>query len=100
VTKQVDVATVAATDKVHRHFSISVDGEHIGYYMQNDNPARAVGHNWVFECEHPDYQYFNAKTRAELLEVLFKQVNKQPVILKQHFGILTPINGAKLTKKS
>lgn len=83
------------TDNVQAHTDVFVKGKYVGYYMPNRSEAAAVNENWNFVSEDVDLHYFHSKTRNELISTLLKQLNKEHVILKQHFGILNEINFLK-----
>jgi hypothetical protein len=39
-------------------------------------------------------KYFYTRTNAEMLDILNKQINNEPVVLNHYFGIKCFINGA------
>ena len=80
-----------ATDTELAHTDVYVKGEYVGYYMPNRSESDIENWNFV-SAKGSNLDYFHANTRNELLSTILKQLNKEPVVLKQHFGILKKIN--------
>lgn len=80
------------TEKDHAHTEVYHNDTYLGYFIKNDNKYGAKEENWTFCKKHPSVQYFNAMTKKEVLETLEKQVLKQPVVLRQHFGMSTKLD--------
>jgi len=80
------------TDKEFAHTEVYLGSELLGYFMPNKSKYAAIDENWNFKSKSDKIQYFHSKTKNELLDTLRKQVNKQPVKLKQHFGIVAELN--------
>ena len=76
------------TEKELAHTKVYFNNEYLGYYMPNRSKSASLDENWNFVSESNKVKYFHAKTRQELIEILTKQVNQEPVQLKQHFGIV------------
>jgi len=83
---------IRATDKEHAHTEVYWDNELLGYYMPNHSPNASVNENWNFERCSNSVQYFWERTKKDLIKTLQKQVNKEYVVLNQHFGIKTILN--------
>jgi len=66
--------------------------ELLGYFLPNKSKSSAINENWNFVSKSNKVQHFHSKTKKELLYTLEKQVNKEYVKLKQHFGIVTELN--------
>lgn len=80
------------TDKEFANTEVYLGSELLGYFMPNKSKYAAINENWNFISKSDKVQYFHSKTKNELLDTLRKQVNKQPVKLKQHFGTVTKLN--------
>jgi hypothetical protein len=80
------------TDKEFAHTEIYLGSELLGYFMPNKSKYATINENWNFVSKSDKVQYFHSKTKKELLDTLHKQINKQPVKLSQHFGIVTELN--------
>ena len=82
---KITVKTFRETDKEHRHIKYYHNNIYLGYSMKEEN-------EWVFATSCENIEYFRASTKKEILNILDKQINKKPVVLKQHFGIITKLN--------
>lgn len=78
------------------HVQIFHNKKYLGYYTKAGQ-FDEVGANWHFSTKS-NLKYFWAKTKKELLETVVKQINMEPVILKQNFGIRVYLNGATKLK--
>jgi len=77
-----------ASDKELGHTEVYFNNDYIGYFLPNKSKAAAIDENWNFVAEANKVQYFYAKTRKELVDTLVRLVNKEPVKLKQHGGVV------------
>jgi len=87
---------VRPTDKDYGHTKVYYGSTYLGYFMPNRSQSASIGENWNFEpaiCS-TEIHCFIAKNRKEVIETLEKQINKQHVILKQHFGLKLELNNA------
>jgi len=74
------------TEREHKHTRVYHNGILLGYFMRNNHALALKGENWNFESEHDSVKYFVAETYKETVETIQKQINKETVTLKQHFG--------------
>lgn len=81
-----------STDKEHTNTEVYLKAELLGYFIKNESEHAAVNENWNFIPKSDKVRYFHSKTKKELIDTLKKQINKEPVKLKQHFGIITKLN--------
>ena len=86
------IETVSETETEHRHYKVSHNGIYLGYYIKDNSMSSAVDCNWNFCSRHKSMQNFNTKTRNEMVETLSKQLNNEPVTLKQDFGMTMKLN--------
>ena len=77
---------VSETEKEHRHYNVSYNGIHLGYYIANNSFTAPVNVNWNFVSKHEAMPNFNTRTRQEMKDTLEKLINNEPVNLKQDFG--------------
>jgi len=80
------------TDTEFAHTEVYVGSEYLGYFLSNKSKFDSIGENWNFVSKSNKVQYFHSKTKQELINTLTKQVNKEYVKLKQHFGLTTELN--------
>jgi len=83
---------IRATDQNHGHTEVYSGGKLLGYFMNNTSSIASKNENWNFVSKSNDVEYFHAKTKEELLTTITKQLLKEYVKLKQHFGIVTELN--------
>ena len=81
-----------STDTELSNTEIYLGKELLGYFLPNKSKYSAINENWNFVSKSYKVQYFHSKTKKELLDTLEKQINKEYVKLKQHFGIVTELN--------
>ena len=80
------------TEKERAHKEVYVGGKYIGYFMPNVSKCASTGENWNFVPKCSGIQYFHSRTKKELLETLIKQLNRERVVIKQHFGTVVELN--------
>ena len=85
--KLVTIEMVSESEKEHRHYNVSYNGTHLGYYIANNSFTAPVNVNWNFVSKHIDMPNFNTRTRQEMKDTLEKIINNEPVDLKQDFGL-------------
>lgn len=74
------------TEKEKRHTRVYLDGLYIGYYLIDSDKL------WYWEPKTNNTKYFVANTQKELIGILNKQINKEYVKLRQHFGMSLELN--------
>src|ERR1035437_10069405 len=95
----ITIKRIPETDKNIVHWEIYYGKKYLGYFSRTNSEVSVKDVNWVFTTKS-DLLYFVAKTKAEIISTVLKQINKKSTILKQHFGLTVSINPIKAHYKN
>lgn len=87
-----EIKKVSHTEYSKTLYKVYFEEEYLGYYTKNTSKFAVVDENFNFSSKCDKIEYFRTKTKDEIIQILEKQIKKEPVTLLQHFGIIKTLN--------